>query len=343
VSKGNARAVLKAAQKADRAELARLLESGADLNALWRGYRPLHALIQEQLHGDAAEPTAVRLACFDWLLAHGADPELPAAWPPARALLVAAFTGSSKYVARLLAAKARRDLFTACALGHRPAAKRALAKDPSLAQARDEGGLTALQCAAASRMGRGDPNLAAKLREIARLLLDSGADPNARTKSWIHEIDAAYLACSAGHVEMLTLLLDGGADATQALSSAAWQSDRALGEACLAHGASIDRATHAGKPLLNQLVRWGQMKPAVWLLERGASPNVPDERGWTAVHQAVSRGNVTMLRACLAAGGDRKRRDHADFAPMGVALVMRRVRMAELLAERAEGGSALGP
>jgi ankyrin repeat protein len=58
------------------------------------------------------------------------------------------------------------------------------------------------------------------------------------------------------------------------------------------------------KPLLNDLIRWGQVRPALWALSHGASPNRRDDQGWTALHQAVSRGNLQLLEACLGAGAD---------------------------------------
>ena len=85
-------------------------------------------------------------------------------------------------------------------------------------------------------------------------------------------------------------------------------------------GAVIDRATASGKPLLNDLIRWGQIPQMTWLLEHKASPNVPDERGWTAVHQAASRGNVRIMRAVLEAGGDPRRRDKEGRTPRDVTL-----------------------
>ena len=83
-------------------------------------------------------------------------------------------------------------------------------------------------------------------------------------------------------------------------------------------GAVIDRATANGKPLLNDTIRWGQIPQMTWLLERKASPNVPDDRGWTAVHQAASRGNARMLAAVLDAGGDPARRDKEGRTPRDV-------------------------
>jgi hypothetical protein len=62
-------------------------------------------------------------------------------------------------------------------------------------------------------------------------------------------------------------------------------------------------------------VRWGAFRQAFWLLRHGASPNLPDQRGWTAVHQAASRGNERMLRALLEAGGDKTCRDNEGCVP----------------------------
>ncbi len=280
-----ARAVVDAGRRADRKALAALLAKGADLNAVWRGYRALHALIQEDPHAAAVRADKPRLACLEWLLEHGADPELSGAWPPARALLVAAFTGEQAFVDALREHGAKVDFFVHCALGDVPAVKRALAKSKALATARDgEQGLTGLQCTSASR-------LPGRRVEVAELLLEAGADPNARTRSWSHEVDVAYFACNSGQGDMLDLVLTGGADATAALPSAAWQKTMELAEICLTHGARIDAARAQDRPLLNELVRWGQVGPALWLLERGANPNLPDARGWTAVHQAASRGN----------------------------------------------------
>lgn len=128
---------------------------------------------------------------------------------------------------------------------------------------------------------------------------------------------------------MFDLLLESGADATDAFSHAVWGGAYELAESALAHGAIIDRATANGKLLLNDVIRWGQIPQMTWLLEHAASPNVPDERGWTAVHQAASRGNVRMLRAVLDAGGDAKRRDKEGRMPRDVA---RAAKVAAMLA-----------
>lgn len=308
----NPRAMVMAGGSAFQPAIELLQKNGADLNALWRGYRALHALIQERPHA-GAKPAPEGLACFEWLLANGADPEQTGAWPPARALIVAAFMGEPQFVTRLIGGGAKCDGFVYAALGDLQKFEKALAKRPSLANDRDAGGLTALQCASGSKMPKGETV------KIAGILLDAGADLRARTKSWSNEVDAIYFAVSSRNKAIFELLLDRGADPTEALTPAAWSFNEELSQIAIDRGAEPDRATAESQPLLNNLIRWGQFRPALWLLSKGASPNVPDARGWTAMHQAASRGNEKMMRALIEAGGDLKRRDRENHVPRDIA------------------------
>jgi ankyrin repeat protein len=328
--------ILEAARLGNLAALKLLAKAGADLNASWRGYRPLHALIQEKPHGDEIAKTGKtpreRLAALDWLLSSGADPELTGAWPPARAVLIAAFVGSRDFLDCLFEHGARKDFFTACATGDLAAVRRALSRDPSLAQARDVGGLSALQCCAGSRL-HSDAKGRKRSCEIASLCLDAGADPNLKTKAWSDEVDVCYFSIGAGNAELTELLLARGADATEALTTAMWQDGRLeLAETCLAHGARPDRAIANGKPLLNDLVRWGRFDAAEWLLAHGAGPDVADENGWTALFQAASRGSVRMARALLDAGAERGKKDRSGLTALDVARAAKKTKIVELLA-----------
>jgi uncharacterized protein len=319
--------ILQAAGQARLDVLKLLVKHGADVNRTRRGYRPLHALIQERIHGEQGDPSPARLACLSWLLDHGADPDQLGAWPPARALIVAAFTGIMPFVRCLRDHGVRVGPFDACALAEVGAVKRELARNPSFAGGRDAGGLTSLQCCAGSRLGGADARIRRRQLEVAALLLDAGADPNAMTKSWSHMVDVAYFAIGARHTEMLALLLDRGADATRALSSAVWTDADRLGGIVLDRGGDANRATSGDRPLLNDLIRWGQVGAALWLLARGADPNRVDTRGWTAVHEAASRGNEKMFRAAVGAGGDERRKDAAGHTPIDVARVRGRTRL----------------
>ena len=298
-----------AAGLADQKALAILVKAGANLNGMHRNYRPLHGLLQTDPHEAAGKPAPARIACLEWMLAHGADPELTAAWPLARAIVIAAFVGSPEYVRVLRKGGAKVDGFAAAALGDRKLVEKTLSANPGFARDRDHGVLTALHCAAGSRLPKADTVT------IARILLDAGAEVAATAKSWGHQVDAAYFASGTRNLAMFELLLDRGADPTAALSHAVWAGAYDHGEAALAHGAEIDRAVADHKPLLNDMVCWGQIPQMQWLLARGASPNVADSRGWTAVHQAASRGNARILQAILDAGGDPRHRDKAGHLP----------------------------
>ncbi len=97
------------------------------------------------------------------------------------------------------------------------------------------------------------------------------------------------------------------------------------------HGAKLDAARDEGKPVLNQMVRWGRVAHALWLIEKGASPNLADDRGWTALHQAAARGNESLVKALLQAGGDAARRSKDGKMPMDIAKETGKAAAVELL------------
>ncbi len=301
-----------------------LHRAGADVNASWKNYRPLHNVIHAESHENKTSAKDGR-ACLDWLLKHGANPELLAGWPAVRPLILAAFIGKGECVKLLIASGARRDGFTAAALGDLEALKAELRRNPKLMQDRDGGVLTALQCAAGSRLAP------AKTLEAARILLDAGADPRALTRSYASDIDAAHLAVSSGNLPLYELLMDRGADATASLSPAVWRCNWPMAEAALSRGAKPERAESGHRPLLSDLVRWGQFEAALWLLPRQRDLNVADKRGWTALHQAASRGNLRMVQALIAAGADLSRRHAKGATPLDIARAGRKPKIVAAL------------
>ena len=316
--------IVKAAGQADAAEVERLLDRGADPNALYRNYRPLHALIQEKPHAGETAASPRRMKTLDLLLARGADPEQLGAWPLAKAAIIAAFVGSKEILDRLLDGGAEKTFFVEAVRGDAKAVARKLTKDPSLARARDGGVLTALHCAAGSRLR------AKGLIAVATQLLDAGADPNATARSWAHDVDVAYFACGATGAPMLDLLLSRGADPTKALPSAVWGPHDDLAEMALAYGASID-AIDGDRPLLHNLIRWGQFSQATWVLDHGADPNLRGPEGWTALHQAASRGNAKMIQALRRAGARADVEAEDGRTPKMLARELKRPKIAALL------------
>jgi uncharacterized protein len=293
------KAVGEAARMGWLAGLKALSKRAAGVNAIYRNYRPLHALIQEKAH-EGGSSTPERVKCLEWLLEHGADPQLQGGWPLASAVVIAAGVGEPDYVRVLKAHGASagaKNIFAAAALGDFARVQKMLARSPALAIAREEGVMTALMCCCASRLGRGRPQTEAALTAIAELLVECGADVTATARSWAHDVDASYFAVSTGQRDVLQILIDHGASATDALSTAVWRSDFETADYLIGRGADVNAARSSGKPLLNDLIRWGQFTPAKWLLTRGARVDLKDERGWTAIDQAISRGNVGMLEA----------------------------------------------
>ena len=137
---------------------------------------------------------------------------------------------------------------------------------------------------------------------------------------------------------IVEMLLDRGADATEALAHAVWAARWDLAELALDRGADPDHATANGKPLLNDLIRWGQIPRVMWMLEHRASPNIQDADGWTAVHQAASRGNARVLQAVLDAGGDLRRRDKEGRTPVGIARKAGREKLVTMMLDRERAG-----
>lgn len=87
--------------------------------------------------------------------------------------------------------------FAACAAGDLSALRDLLERDPSLVRARNESGATGLHAAA----GHAD---------AVRLLVDRGADPDARDTG--DNALALHFAAGGGHVESVRALLDAGSD-----------------------------------------------------------------------------------------------------------------------------------
>jgi ankyrin len=146
--------------------------------------------------------------------------------------------------------------------------------------------------------------------EFIKLLLDEGADPNARvvestetrtvfTNQWLDEEGAtAFLRASqSGDVELMRLLLTRGADP---------KLNTDLGVTPLAAAAGIgwvEGITRERSP--EQTVEAVKL-----LLELGIDPNYQADTGRTALHGAAHKGATEVVRILVAAGA---RMDIRDF------------------------------
>jgi ankyrin repeat protein len=126
-----------------------------------------------------------------------------------------------------------------------------------------------------------DADRTARLLRIARYLIRSGCDVNARTAQYRQT--ALINAVSHDQPGLATLLLR-------------------------APRVDLNLQDHLGLSALHYAAHMGRTWAAHPLLSAGARPNLADRFGFTPLHEAAGNGHVAIVDALLAAGADRRRR-----------------------------------
>jgi len=247
----------------------------------------------------------------------------------AQALIASATSDDLRRARALLDADpalARHDLACACATGEADEISRRVAARPAaVSEPTGPNGWAPILYACFSRLLRGDPERAPGIREVVRLLLAAGADPNAfyvNDHEWLQV--ALYGAAGiAGDPELTRMLLAAGADPTDdreglhgnevlyhacefpdptcamlVIDAGCMQDfvDYDLGRALNFPNAEMVEmfCTHgarANAEHLHQAV-WRRRPPrtVAVLLEAGAPIDAPDEHGLTPLQVAVRWG-----------------------------------------------------
>ncbi|HEY9481940.1 MAG TPA: ankyrin repeat domain-containing protein [Micromonosporaceae bacterium] len=192
-------------------------------------------------------------------------------------------TGHADIVGRLVNAIHSGDV---------PALQRLIAQWPEVATARGHGGRTALHVATDW------PGYFPNAPRIAALLIESGADPNARTDGPRPRETPLHWTASTDNLDVADVLIDAGADIEAPDGSIGTPLDNAIGYGCwhvarrlVDRGAAVDKLWHAAAlGLLGHLDEgaatatqdeideafWqachgGQLRAAQFLLARGAN------------------------------------------------------------------------
>lgn len=251
---------------------------------------------------------------------------------PRTAFLEAAtWHGSLKDAEEILAAHpylATSDIHTAAVLGDDGAVRRFLEQDPAAVSTRSAPyGGDALNYLCLSKYLRLEPARSEGFLRAARVLLDAGADPN--TGFWTTgqhpEFETALYGAAgvAHHAGLTRLLLERGADPND--GEAVYHSPETDDSDAMKLLVETGRLTEDSINLM--LIRkhdWHDYDGVKYLLEHGAAPNFPRQRGWYPLNHAIERdNNLDIIELLLDHGADPAWRNDGQS---GVELAARRGR-----------------
>ena len=209
-------------------------------------------------------------------------------------LWLATINGSAPMVERLLEAGGNPNaslkmgetpLMTAARSGNLLAVERLLEHGADVNTAEHERGQTALMWAVAQQHA-----------DVARVLIENGADLHARTEVWYQLENTAGNTNPSGNFQMA----QGG---STPLLFAARNGDVETARVLVDAGADVDDIAASGTSALVIAAHSGHGPLGMHLLERGADPNAA-EAGYTALHAAALRSQVELVEALLDHGAD---------------------------------------
>lgn len=211
---------------------------------------------------------------------------------------------------------ANASLHTELVLGDAMAVSARLQQQPEAAsKAGGAQGWEPLLYVCHTSLHHGAPERAAGLVEIARELLARGADPNAEYHwNWHRELPRTALwaaLCAVNHLPLAEVLLEGGANPTDGVSThiTAGSGNVAALELLHRHGLDVN-GIPGGVPPLRYILGWGTNPVGIrWVLEHGADANLSwGELDDAPLHIAAQRWNVPMVELLVHHGADIHRR-----------------------------------
>jgi uncharacterized protein len=176
--------------------------------------------------------------------------------------------------------------------------------------------------------------------QVVQLLLDHGADINMTNEDGQN---ALFKAASEGHVAVLELLVQRGCSITAVdslgitvLMAAATAETTAAAEWLLQQGVAVDDAAHDGSTALHVTCSECSSDDAAMielLLANDADVNKRTDEGITALLVAARQGNMSCVRALIAAGGHVVDGNAVEFSTLHAAIRGQHSAVAQLLLE----------
>jgi ankyrin repeat protein len=232
------------------------------------------------------------------------------------AFLTASVEGRNQEAVRLLAGDQRLvdvDIRTASVLGDAARVREFITRSPESATTPDrDRGWAPLLYVCHSRWHHIDPDRAAGMLAVARLLLDAGADPDTHNGVPRRYRSALYGAAGiANNAEITELLLSRGAnpDDNESLYHSVYHRDHACLRLLLAHGARVN-----GTNALAAATGAGDVEGVRLLVDAGGDPGRPvtapapaghlADRSVNPLVAAVADDTAAVVEVLLAAGAD---------------------------------------
>jgi ankyrin repeat protein len=165
--------------------------------------------------------------------------------------------------------------------------------------------------------------------ELARQMIEEGADVNARVRSGEKRSPEwgstpLHYAVRDGHIDVARLLIEKGADVNAANDRGVTPLHRAIYNAEMARlliekGATLDAADERGQTPLHWAALDGAADATASLLAANASVAAADHQGRTPLHVAAACGNASSVKALIARRADADIGDRFGVTPLHLA------------------------